>query len=380
MSKKIQLSIAEPCHENWEGMTPVEKGKFCGSCQKQVVDFSNMSDRQVAEFFKKPSTGSVCGRFMTDQLERDIETPRKRIPWVKYFFQIALPAIFISKASAQNIKMGKPAVKDTVKRIPVTTELRTLGMVAPRNIEPVVCNVDTNKVLIKGEIKFVDKGILKGKIINENGEPVLFATIQIKGLSKGLMADENGFFEIKKEVLLENKTIVVSSVGYETKEVNVDANSNGDLLIQLSTKIMTPVVINSYGTVMGKIITGYVVCTTQKTVDTLKKNKPSPFLTKNEPVVNRTIATPKVEFIKIFPNPIASGGNITISLDKQEEGYYSLQLLALNGQIIQQKELWIDSEARVLTTQAPLVAAGNYFLILTNKKSGKKFSEKLIVQ
>ena len=73
MSKKIQLSIAEPCHENCENMNPVEKGKFCGSCQKQVVDFSHMSDRQVAEFFKKPSTGSVCGRFMTDQLERDIE-------------------------------------------------------------------------------------------------------------------------------------------------------------------------------------------------------------------------------------------------------------------------------------------------------------------
>ena len=53
MSKKIQLTIDEPCHENWDGMTPVEKGKFCGACQKQVVDFSNMSDRQVAEFFKK---------------------------------------------------------------------------------------------------------------------------------------------------------------------------------------------------------------------------------------------------------------------------------------------------------------------------------------
>ena len=126
MSKKIQLSIADPCHENWDGMTPVEKGKFCGSCQKQVVDFSNMSDRRVAEFFKKPSTGSVCGRFMSDQLDRAIEIPKKRIPWVKYFFQIALPAFLVSmKMSAQKtqgkIRMTTVAADVELNPLPITT-------------------------------------------------------------------------------------------------------------------------------------------------------------------------------------------------------------------------------------------------------------------
>ena len=101
MSKKIQLTVPTPCHENWDAMTPVEKGKFCGSCQKQVMDFTSMSDREIAQFFKKPSTGSVCGRFMNDQLDREMEIPKKRIPWLKYFFQIALPALFVSKVSAQ---------------------------------------------------------------------------------------------------------------------------------------------------------------------------------------------------------------------------------------------------------------------------------------
>ena len=62
MAQKIQLSIDEPCHENWDVMTEAEKGRFCNSCQKQVIDFSMMSDREIAQFFKKPSTGSVCGR------------------------------------------------------------------------------------------------------------------------------------------------------------------------------------------------------------------------------------------------------------------------------------------------------------------------------
>src|SRR6185295_12964002 len=102
MAKKLQLQIPTPCHENWENMTPTEKGRFCASCQKQVVDFSNKSDRDIAMFFKKPSTGSVCGRFMEDQLNRDFEMPKKRIPWLKYFFQFLIPAFFISyRATAQ---------------------------------------------------------------------------------------------------------------------------------------------------------------------------------------------------------------------------------------------------------------------------------------
>src|SRR5881397_1773271 len=106
--KKIQLSIPEPCHEDWNKMTPGEKGRFCESCQKTVIDFTNMSDRQIAEHFKKQD-GPVCGRFMGDQLNRTIDMPRKRIPWIKYFFQFALPTFLISvKAGAQ---IGKVVLK-----------------------------------------------------------------------------------------------------------------------------------------------------------------------------------------------------------------------------------------------------------------------------
>ena len=102
MANKIQLQVPTPCQENWENMTQIEKGRFCASCQKQVFDFSNKSDREIAMFFKKPSPGSVCGRFMGDQLNRDIEIPKKRIPWVKYVLQFLIPAFFISyRATAQ---------------------------------------------------------------------------------------------------------------------------------------------------------------------------------------------------------------------------------------------------------------------------------------
>src|SRR5258706_16351805 len=79
-----------------------------------------MSDLQLAEFFKKPSTGSVCGRFMHGQLDREIEIPRKSIRWIKYFFSILLPALFTSRAVAQGI-VAKKIKDDELKPISQTT-------------------------------------------------------------------------------------------------------------------------------------------------------------------------------------------------------------------------------------------------------------------
>jgi len=64
----MKISITEPCHENWEAMTPNQQGAFCGSCQKDVVDFSKMSIQGIKNFFSKPK-GKVCGRFEETQLQ-----------------------------------------------------------------------------------------------------------------------------------------------------------------------------------------------------------------------------------------------------------------------------------------------------------------------
>src|ERR671910_280849 len=98
MPKFLHLQIPKPCHEDWNSMNLVAQGRFCNSCQKTVTDFTQMSDAQLIAFFKKPKQ-STCGRFTQEQLENEILIPRKRIPWVKYFFQIALPALLLSLKS-----------------------------------------------------------------------------------------------------------------------------------------------------------------------------------------------------------------------------------------------------------------------------------------
>jgi len=54
-----------------------------------------MSDRQIAMFFKKKSFAvSVSGRFVEDQLNRDILTPKKRILSINFFFTGYVACLF----------------------------------------------------------------------------------------------------------------------------------------------------------------------------------------------------------------------------------------------------------------------------------------------
>jgi len=55
------LFIDQPCNQQWNKMKDAEGGKFCSHCNKTVIDFTNMTDWEVLEFFKKDK-GRICGR------------------------------------------------------------------------------------------------------------------------------------------------------------------------------------------------------------------------------------------------------------------------------------------------------------------------------
>ncbi len=73
--KKLRVSIENPCHEDWQKMTPETQGRFCQACEKTVVDFSKMSDAEILQYFSKPKAEKVCGRFRSDQLSPNVEGP-----------------------------------------------------------------------------------------------------------------------------------------------------------------------------------------------------------------------------------------------------------------------------------------------------------------
>lgn len=55
------------CPENIGEMSPTSKGRFCGSCQKDIVVFTEMSNHEIREQLKLTS-GKICGIFKKRQV------------------------------------------------------------------------------------------------------------------------------------------------------------------------------------------------------------------------------------------------------------------------------------------------------------------------
>ena len=67
-------------------------------------------------------------------------------------------------------------------------------------------------------LSFAQTEKLSGKILNKKNEPVVGATIQIEGSSKGTSSDVDGNFSVSLSVGKKH-TLVISSVNYETKTI-----------------------------------------------------------------------------------------------------------------------------------------------------------------
>ena len=76
----FQISIPEPCSEDWDAMTPDAQGRFCGVCQKSVVDFTGKTPDEIARILSERLGQKVCGRFRKEQLKTTyrLEIPLKR--------------------------------------------------------------------------------------------------------------------------------------------------------------------------------------------------------------------------------------------------------------------------------------------------------------
>ncbi len=76
-------------------------------------------------------------------------------------------------------------------------------------------------------VLFAQTGIITGKVVDATGNPVPFASINIKGTNYGVSADANGDFKI---TMRGSETFVVTATGYESKEVTP---TGGNVLVTL---------------------------------------------------------------------------------------------------------------------------------------------------
>lgn len=69
MDNYYSIKIPKPCHEGWDTMTPQDKGRFCRSCNKTVVDFTKMDSYQIQDFLQENKDQRICGHIKQTQLD-----------------------------------------------------------------------------------------------------------------------------------------------------------------------------------------------------------------------------------------------------------------------------------------------------------------------
>ncbi len=113
----------------------------------------------------------------------------------------------------------------------------------------------TSALFISSSIFAQDK-MVTGKITDaSNGTGIPGSSIVLKGTTKGLVTDSNGDFKFS---VPSNATLVVSSVGFITQEINVGNKSIINVSLATDLKALDEIVVTGYGSQSKREITGAV--------------------------------------------------------------------------------------------------------------------------
>lgn len=174
MDNKFNIRIPKPCHEDWNAMTPDETGRFCMSCAKSVVDFTDKSTEEIRQYFFENSGTKVCGRFKTNQMGKvPIPIPRsvlqQPMPFHKAFLLILFivmgSTLFSCKNHNDEFVTGEPAVveNDTIENRAI------LGAIVPRKTSDTV--VSTKNDSVKNRVIPIDYPVITGEVALPDDTP-----------------------------------------------------------------------------------------------------------------------------------------------------------------------------------------------------------------
>ena len=99
--------------------------------------------------------------------------------------------------------------------------------------------------------------VIKGHIVDENGEGLPGASVVVKGQTSGVISDINGNFSLSVDN--GNAIIVVSSVGYKTQEIALNGKSSINISMATTVSELKEVVVTALGIKREKKSLGYAV-------------------------------------------------------------------------------------------------------------------------
>lgn len=215
MKKKVfHIDIPKPCSENWNEMTQTERGAFCAHCQKEVIDFTQKTPSEIAQYFANKK-GKSCGRFYNKQLN-EVYTyyePQKQNN-LKYAAGLALGLLVAENSFAQENTKPKVEIVDSKIENKQST------------------NIESDSLVIRGVIEDEKtKESLIGVNVNEEDYSNNFA-----------VTDIDGKFEIKVSKI--PTKLLISYIGYEKDSVSINRhNMNTNIKLKMAGEWMGEIVV-----------------------------------------------------------------------------------------------------------------------------------------
>jgi TonB-dependent starch-binding outer membrane protein SusC len=114
---------------------------------------------------------------------------------------------------------------------------------------------------------------ITGRVLSSTDKnPIVGATVQVKGGKSATLTGSDGSFTITSSQKVSN--LVISIVGYQTMTVPVNGNSVGDVMLAISTTSLNDVVVTGYSSQRKKDITGSVTVVNVKDMKAIVTGNP----------------------------------------------------------------------------------------------------------
>jgi hypothetical protein len=223
----LTLHIPTPCTQNWHAFPQNATGGFCSQCSKTVIDFTQLTDKELYEALQKGNNGNtrkICGRFTQTQLNRAIS------------YHAPYQTTKLNKILAGLIVLG-------------TTQAEFPNEAKANNIE-IVSNkgrADHKKAQAQDKAKTDSTKFIEGRIVDDKLNPIAYASVYFKDKNIGVTTNNNGQFKLMVPDSYKRKlTIQVSAAGYEPKEMSFTKKQlpvKRELTMKLAEEFMGEVVI-----------------------------------------------------------------------------------------------------------------------------------------
>tara|TARA_B100000678_G_C18211044_1_gene503369 strand:- start:1382 stop:2122 length:741 start_codon:yes stop_codon:yes gene_type:complete len=196
----FKISVDQPCSQKFNSFTPTKAGGFCQACQKEVVDFSNMSDVEIRNYFMNINKQkSTCGHFRTDQLKEYTIPHSPKTGPSSFTTGAGLAGISLLSMLPVADSAAQPAAQPQEVSVHLEDEETPRS---PSTITP-------------------GDSLLSGIVTDaETGEPIPFANIILKDHTAGVSTDMDGKFRFPVR-LNKGDILQVSFLAYERVEYTV---------------------------------------------------------------------------------------------------------------------------------------------------------------